>query len=123
MLDIIKKVLSLRYKLIIKNTNMEKLNVPYSVVTQGQLGFFREDVPLWMILLLVRINHFNSRRGEKYAMHLDKESVKLRVKPDVILAALDLMEKEAELHVDRVNSGLYLVQLSEALSKELDLVS
>jgi hypothetical protein len=102
---------------------MEKMNVPYSVVTQGQLSFFKEDIPLWMVMLLVRINHFNSKRGEKYAMHLDKEAIKLRVTPDVILLAFELMTQDGELQVDKVNSGLYLVQLSEKLSKELDLVS
>lgn len=122
-MDIIKKVLSLHDKLIIKYINMEKMNVPYSVVTQGQLTYFREDVPLWMVMFLVRVNHFNSKRGEKYAMHLDKEAVRLRVRPDVILLALDLMVQSDELQLDKVNSGLYLVQLSEKLSKDLDLVS
>lgn len=102
---------------------MEKMNVPYAVVTQGQLTYFKEDVPLWMVLFLTRVNHFNSKRGEKYAMHLDKESIKLRVRPDVILLALELMAESAELQLDKINSGLYLVQLSEKLSKELDLVS
>lgn len=102
---------------------MEKMNVPYAVVTQGQLSFFKEDVPLWLVILLARVNHFNSKREEKYAMHLDKECIKLRVRPEVILLALDLMMQSEDLQLDRVNSGLYLVQLSEKLSKELDLVS
>lgn len=102
---------------------MGKVNVPYSVVTQGQLDFFGEDVPVWMVAFLVRVNHFNSRRGEKYAMHLDKEAIRLRQRPDVILSALELMVEAAELKVDKVNSGLYLVELSEALSKSIDLVS
>lgn len=100
-----------------------KANVPYAVVTQGQLDYFGEDIPLWIIMFIVRVNHFNSKRGEKYAMHLDRECIKLRVKPEGILFALNVMAEDGELQIDKVNSGLYLVQLSEKLSKELDLVS
>lgn len=102
---------------------MNKSNVPYSVINEGSLGFFKEDVPLWMIVLLSRVHHFNSRKQEKYALYLDKDSIKLRVKPDALILGLELLREAGDISVDKVNSGLYLIQLDEGLIKKLDLLA
>jgi hypothetical protein len=102
---------------------MNKQGVPYSVVTEGALGFFKEDIPLWMVMLLARIHHFNSRREEKYTLYIEKESIKLRVRPDDIIFMLEKLSDSADLLVDKANAGLYLVTLSEGLRKNMDLYS
>ena len=100
---------------------MNNKSVPYSVVTEGALGFFKEDVPLWLVMLLVRIHHFNSRREEKYALYIDKECIKLRTRPEDIITALEKLKESGDLIVDKANSGLYLITLSGNLQKNLDL--
>jgi hypothetical protein len=102
---------------------MNKQGVPYSVVTEGALGFFKEDIPLWVVMLLTRIHHFNSRREEKYALYIEKESIKLRVRPEDIILVLEQLKDNGDLVVDKANSGLYLVTLNEELRKNLDLFS
>ena len=99
----------------------ERSNVPYSVVNEGVLSGFSEDVPLWMIVLIMRIYHFNSRRDEKYALYMDKDCVKLRITPDVLKHGLNVMEESGDLSIDRVNAGLYLLKLSDDCVKMIDL--
>mgnify|MGYP003585694111 CR=1 FL=1 len=108
----------LKLRIIMK----EKSNVPYSVINEGVLTSFSEDVPLWMVAFLMRVYHFNSRRNEKYALYMDKDCVKLRVSPDVLKKALDLLCESGDLTLDKVNSGLFLVQLSEKFIKDIDLM-
>lgn len=100
---------------------MNNKSVPYSVVTEGALMYFKEDVPLWIVMLLVRIHHFNSRRGEKYTLYIDKECIKLRVRPEDIIGALERLSTSGDLSFDKANSGLYLVTLDVNLQKNLDL--
>ena len=100
---------------------MNNKSVPYSVVTEGALGFFKEDVPLWIVMLLVRIHHFNSRRDEKYTLYIDKECIKLRVRPEDILTALEKLSNCGDITVDKANAGLYLVTLNSELQRNLDL--
>jgi hypothetical protein len=102
---------------------MNKQGVPYSVVTEGALSFFKEDIPLWVIMLMVRIHHFNSRKGEKYTLYIEKESVKLRVRPQDIILVLDTLSESGDLIVDKANTGLYLVTLNGTLLKNLDLLT
>jgi hypothetical protein len=97
-------------------------SVPYSVVTEGALSFFKEDVPLWVIMLLIRVHHFNSRRQERYTLYLEKESLKLRVRPENIIAVLDEMASTKDLIVEKANAGLYLVLLSDDLRKNIDML-
>lgn len=102
---------------------MIKSNIPYAVVSEGVLGFFKEGVPLWAIMLLVRIHHFNSRRCERYTLYLDKESIKLRVRPEDILLLIEKSREEGSLIVEKINAGLFLLCLSDNLRKELDLLA
>jgi len=99
---------------------MIKSNIPYAVVSEGVLAFFKEGIPLWAIMLLVRIHHFNSRRYEKYTLYLDKESIKLRVRPDDLISMIEKYGEDGILLVEKINVGLFLVSLSEKLRKELD---
>jgi len=99
-----------------------KLSVPYAVVTEGALAFFKEDIPLWVIMLIVRIHHFNSRRQERYTLYLEKESIKLRVRPEDIVTVLEEFEKGGDFHVEKANAGLYLVVLSDELRKNIDML-
>lgn len=101
----------------------QKSNVPYSVVTEGSLDFYHEDLPLWVIVLMARVHHFNSRRNEKYALYLDKDSVKLRVRPEDLIGVLAILVESGDLTVDKVNTGLYLLQLSDTILKKLDLLA
>lgn len=102
---------------------MIKLSVPYSVVTEGALSYFKEDVPLWAVMLLMRIHHFNGRRSEKYTLYTDKECIKLRIRPADLLVMLDQLEKSGDITMEKANAGLYLVVLSAELSKSLDLLT
>ena len=101
---------------------MNNPNVPYSVISEGSLSYFKEGIPLWTVVLMNRVHHFNSRRREKYALYLDKDSIKLRVRPDELLLTLDVLRNEGDIYVDKVNAGLYLIQMSEDLLKKLDLL-
>ena len=98
-----------------------KSNVPYSVVTEGALTYFKESIPLWLIMLLIRIHHFNSRRNERYTLYVEKESIKLRVRPEDIVTALEELHEKGDLSIERANVGLYLVALSEDVLKNIDL--
>lgn len=100
---------------------MNNKSVPYSVVTEGALSFFKEDVPLWVVMLLTRVHHFNSRRDEKYTLYIDKECIKLRVRPEDILTALEKLSNCGDITVDKANAGLYLITLNSELQKNLDL--
>jgi len=102
---------------------MNKQGVPYSVVTEGALSYFKEDIPLWVIMLMVRIHHFNSRKGEKYTLYIEKESIKLRIRPQDIIMVLDTLSESGDLIVDKANAGLYLVTLNGTLLKNLDLLT
>lgn len=102
---------------------MIKTNIPYAVVSEGVLGFFKEGVPLWAIMLLVRIHHFNSRRCERYTLYLEKESIKLRVRPDDILNLVENNVQDGLLRAEKINAGLYLVSLSDELRKQLDFLA
>lgn len=102
---------------------MKKLNVPYAVVTEGALDYFKEDMPLWLIMLIARIHHFNSRRNERYTLYIDKESIKLRVRPDDILTALNKLSSTGDITVEKANIGLYLISLNDELAKSLDMLT
>lgn len=102
---------------------MKNTNIPYAVVTEGVLSYFKELVPLWAIMLLVRIHHFNSRRCEKYTLYLEKESIKLRVRPEDILKLIESLISEGNIDVEKVNSGLFLVALRDDMRMKLDLLS
>jgi len=99
---------------------MIKTNIPYAVVSEGVLAFFKEGIPLWAIMLLVRIHHFNSRRCERYTLYLEKESIKLRVRPEDIVSLIEKYAEDNILVVEKINGGLFLVSLSDKLRKELD---
>ena len=99
---------------------MIKTNIPYAVVSEGVLAFFKEGIPLWAIMLLVRIHHFNSRRCERYTLYLEKESIKLRVRPEDIVSLIEKYVEDGILLVEKINGGLFLVSLSDKLRKELD---
>jgi hypothetical protein len=99
---------------------MIKTNIPYAVVSEGVLAFFKEGIPLWAIMLLVRIHHFNSRRCERYTLYLEKESIKLRVRPEDIVSLIEKYGEDSILLVEKINGGLFLVSLSDKLRKELD---
>ena len=102
---------------------MNNQSVPYAVVTEGALVLFKEDIPLWLVLLLVRIHHFNSRRSERYTLYIEKESIKLKTRPQDILLVLDKLTESGDLLVEKANAGLYLVSLSGDLLKNLDLLT
>lgn len=102
---------------------MKKLNVPYAVVTEGALDYFKEDMPLWLIMLIARIHHFNSRRNERYTLYIDKESIKLRVRPEDIFTALDRLSAAGDISVEKANIGLYLVSLNSEFIKSLDMLT
>ena len=102
---------------------MNNLSVPYSVVTEGALSFFKEDIPLWAIMLIVRIHHFNSRRHERYTLYIDKESIKLRIRPSDIILLLDKLGESGDLLVEKANAGLYLVSLNGDLLKNLNMLT
>lgn len=102
---------------------MIKQNIPYAVVSEGALNLFKEGIPVWAIMLLTRIHHFNSRRCERYTLYLEKESIKLRVRPDDIINLIDAGKDDASLLVEKINAGLFLVSLSDELRKQLDLLS
>lgn len=99
---------------------MNKINVPYSVVTEGALSYFKEDIPLWVIMLLCRIHHFNSRKSEPYALYLDKESMKLRVRPSDIIIVIEGLSTMGDINFVKANAGLYLITMSEELLKKID---
>jgi hypothetical protein len=99
---------------------MIKSNIPYAVVSEGVLAFFKEGMPLWAIMLLVRIHHFNSRRCERYTLYLEKESIKLRVRPDDVINLIEKFSEDKDLLVEKINAGLFLISLSDKLKKELD---
>lgn len=100
-----------------------KSNIPYAVVSEGVLKYFKEGVPLWAIMLIVRIHHFNSRRCERYTLYLEKESIKLRVRPDDIINLIEKCKEDGSFQIERINAGLFLINLSDGLRKELDLLS
>jgi hypothetical protein len=100
-----------------------KSNIPYAVVSEGVLTFFKEGVPLWAIMLIVRIHHFNSRRCEKYTLYLEKESIKLRIRPDDIINLIEQNQSDGFFLIEKVNAGLFLISLSDELRKELDLLA
>ena len=100
---------------------MNNKSVPYSVITEGALTYFKEDVPLWLVMLLTRIHHFNSRRNEKYTLYIDKECIKLRVRPEDIITALEKLSNGGDISFDKANAGLYLITLNRELQKNLDL--
>lgn len=100
-----------------------KSSIPYAVVSEGVLTFFKEGVPLWAIMLLVRIHHFNSRRCERYTLYLEKESIKLRVRPEDLLNLIENGQEDGSLCIEKINAGLFLVSLSDNLRKELDLLT
>lgn len=102
---------------------MTKSNIPYAVVSEGVLSFFKEGIPLWAIMLLVRIHHFNSRRCERYTLYLEKESIKLRVRPEDVINLIENGKSDGSLMVEKINVGLFLVSLSDKLRKELDLLA
>lgn len=99
---------------------MIKTNIPYAVISEGVLAFFKEGIPLWAIMLLVRIHHFNSRRCERYTLYLEKESIKLRVRPEDIVSLIEKYGEDGIMLVEKINGGLFLVSLSDKLRKELD---
>ena len=100
-----------------------KSNIPYAVISEGVLAFFKEGVPLWAIMLLVRVHHFNSRRCERYTLYLEKESIKLRVRPDDVINLIEQNKNDGLFFVEKVNAGLFLISLSDDLRKELDLLA
>jgi len=109
-----------------KNLNNKVMNnqsVPYAVVSEGALSFFKEDIPLWVIMLLCRIHYFNSRKNEKYTLYIDKETIKLRIRPNDILVVLDQLSNDGDIVCEKANSGLYLILLSGDLLKNLDILT
>jgi hypothetical protein len=98
-----------------------KTNVPYSVVTEGALAYFKEDVPLWLIMLLIRIHHFNSRREERYTLYLEKDAIKLKIPPEILLKTLEELRLMGQIEMEKANSGLYLITLNDEIRKNIDL--
>jgi len=102
---------------------MNNQSVPYAVVSEGSLSFFKEDVPLWVIMLLCRIHYFNSKKNEKYTLYIDKETIKLRIRPNDILVVLDQLANDGDIIYEKANAGLYLILLSGNLLKSLDMLT
>lgn len=98
----------------------EKANIPYSVITEGVLNKINQEAPFWAVALIMRIHHFNARRNESYALYLDKESIKLRITPEVLVKMLERLKELGELSFEKVNSGLFLISLSDENKKSIE---